>query len=76
MSDSRCECGCCHVPDHGACPTPEIPMPWSGNGRCVYCDHALPCHKRDKNTPTFNTPLGVGFRDKRLQRLHGGIDVG
>lgn len=73
MSDSRCECGCCHVPDHGACPKPEIQ---EGGDRCVYCDHGLPCHKRDKNKPTFNTPLGVGFRDKRLQDAHQGIDVG
>lgn len=62
MTDSlppvnKCECGCCHVPDHGPCPTYEI----GANGRCVYCDHGKACHA-DQSRPYFNTPLGVGRR--------------
>lgn len=34
------QCGCCHVPDYGACDTYEAGL----NGRCVYCDHSLACH--------------------------------
>lgn len=38
----RCDCGCCHDIDYGACPksTYEKGM----NGRCVYCDHGEECH--------------------------------
>lgn len=36
----RCSCGCCHVPDHGACD--EFVQGF--NGRCVYCDHGDACH--------------------------------
>ena len=48
----RCKCGCCHVPDHGACQTFEAGM----NGRCVYCDHGIKCHPGKKKE--HNTPLG------------------
>lgn len=37
----RCSCGCQDVPDRGAC---RLPVQ-GANGRCVYCDHALACHK-------------------------------
>lgn len=37
---SECNCGCCHVPDLGACLKFEV----GGNGRCVYCDHGKECH--------------------------------
>lgn len=37
---SGCECGCCHVPDYGACDEFER----GANGRCVYCDHGESCH--------------------------------
>lgn len=50
----RCECGCCHVPDHGACQSFEK----GANGRCVYCDHGKDCHPG--NPKRFNTPLGIG----------------
>lgn len=53
----RCECGCCHAPDHGPCPTYERGF----NGRCVYCDHGESCHA-DQTRPYFNTPLGAGVR--------------
>ena len=59
-SRSRCVCGCCHIPDNGACPTFEAQQ---GGDRCVYCDHAEPCHERDRERQTFNTPTGVGYRD-------------
>ena len=36
----KCDCGCADVPPHGACSTWER----GRNGRCVYCDHAGPCH--------------------------------
>jgi hypothetical protein len=39
----KCECGCCDVPDHGAC----LRFEQGGNGRCAHCDHAKPCHRRD-----------------------------
>lgn len=61
----KCACGCCHVPDHGACPTYECRY-----ARCFYCDHAEACHERDKHKAAFNTPLGVGFRDPKLAKLH------
>ena len=54
LNKDKCECGCCHVPDHGACQTFEM----GANGRCVYCDHGKDCHPGDPNK--FNTPLGVG----------------
>ncbi len=50
----RCPCGCCHVPDHGACQLFEM----GTNGRCVYCDHGETCHPGDPDR--FNTPLGIG----------------
>jgi hypothetical protein len=53
-----CECGCCHAIDYGACPTFEA----GSNGRCVYCDHAEPCHERDKDRPFYNGPIRVGVR--------------
>jgi len=37
---ARCQCGCCHIPDHGACQTFER----GSNMRCVYCDHGEDCH--------------------------------
>lgn len=40
QSDTKCPCGCCHAPDHGACKTFEM----GGNGRCAYCDHGEGCH--------------------------------
>lgn len=46
-----CDCGCCHYPDLGACPTFEQGM----NGRCVYCDHGEECHPGKGNN--FNRPL-------------------
>jgi hypothetical protein len=58
MSD-RCTCGCCHVPDHGACDTFERGM----NGRCVYCDHGEECHPGSGER--FNLPLTVGVRSVR-----------
>lgn len=61
MSSTKCECGCCHVPDHGACDTFE---PSADPKQCVYCDHSQPCHERDKDKPYFNMPLGVGQRKK------------
>lgn len=56
----ECDCGCCHNPDHGPCPKFERGM----NGRCVYCDHGQDCH-RDQSRQHFNTPLGIGTRNKR-----------
>jgi hypothetical protein len=32
------------VPDNGPC---NLPVK-GGNGRCVYCDHALTCHTSKK----------------------------
>lgn len=55
---NRCNCGCCHVHDNGACPKFEA----GANGRCVYCDHGEACHERDKGNQYFNTPLGYGER--------------
>lgn len=45
MKKIKCKCGCCHVPDNGACPksTYEKGM----NGRCVYCDHGEECHEEE-----------------------------
>lgn len=54
----KCECGCCHLPDYGACDTFEAGV----NGRCVYCDHAETCHERDKVRPMFNGPLHASYR--------------
>ena len=56
--DSKCECGCCHFPDYGACDGFEE----GANGLCVYCDHSEKCHERDKNRPYYNTPLGIRAR--------------
>lgn len=56
--DFKCPCGCCHVPDWGACPQFEQ----GANGLCVYCDHSKPCHERDKDRKTYNGPLEVGIR--------------
>jgi hypothetical protein len=57
----KCECGCCHAEDYGACDTYEQGM----NGRCVYCDHSEACHGRDKERPMFNGPLEPGIREVR-----------
>ncbi len=54
--NERCTCGCCHIPDHGACDTFERGM----NGRCVYCDHGEECHPG--TGPYYNTPLSLGNR--------------
>lgn len=48
----KCECGCAHVPDYGACN--EFTKGF--NGRCVHCDHAEGCHPGDG--PYHNGPLG------------------
>lgn len=73
MADNltKCACGCNYVPDHGACPTFE---PHCGE-LCVYCNHGEACHIRDANKPIYNTPLGIGFRDERLAKIHEGLDV-
>lgn len=73
----RCQCGCCHAPDHGACDDFEE----GANGRCVYCDHGERCHPGKGEH--FNLPLSVGTREtknelteqfeKELSR--GGIEV-
>lgn len=56
----KCPCGCCHVPDYGACPSFESTQaPFE---MCVYCDHKLSCHERDKERPLYNAPLGYGSR--------------
>lgn len=44
IANTRCACGCVDVPDHGPCSTPCK----GANGRCVYCDHALECHKKNR----------------------------
>ena len=71
MSDTprteECECGCCHAVDWGACPEFEAGASIGGrrgetNARCVYCDHAKPCHGRDKGNRYFNGPLRRGER--------------
>jgi hypothetical protein len=54
---NRCDCGCCQVPDYGACDTFER----GGNGRCAYCDHGQSCHPGKGRY--FNLPLGVGERN-------------
>lgn len=54
----KCECGCCHAEDFGACPGFET----GANGRCVYCDHGMSCHERDKENRYFNGPLRIGDR--------------
>jgi hypothetical protein len=56
--ETKCPCGCCHATDYGACPEFEE----GGNGRCVYCDHAEPCHERDKNRRFYNGPIYAGER--------------
>ncbi|KKL80684.1 hypothetical protein LCGC14_2002290 [marine sediment metagenome] len=55
MKDKKaCKCGCCHTPDHGACP---ISIYEEGmNGRCVYCDHGKKCHNEEYPT-SYNNPL-------------------
>lgn len=55
MNDNKaCKCGCCHIPDHGAC---SISMYEKGmNGRCVYCDHGEKCHS-EKFPTSYNLPL-------------------
>jgi len=52
-NQDRCPCGCCHVPDYGACQSFEK----GANGLCVYCDHGEECHPG--NPESYNTPLGV-----------------
>lgn len=37
----KCKCGCCHVPDYGACDKFEASM---DPAMCVYCDHGKDCH--------------------------------
>lgn len=59
----RCTCGCCHVPDHGACDTFERGM----NGRCVYCDHGQGCHPGTGKH--FNLPLATGEREEPWMEL-------
>lgn len=49
---AKCECGCSHAYDDGACDDFEAGM----NGRCVYCDHGEECHPGDG--PFANGPLG------------------
>jgi len=48
---SFCDCGCCHMPDYGACDHFERGF----NGRCVYCDHGEECHPG--TGPWQNGPL-------------------
>lgn len=57
----KCPCGCCHVPDYGACPTFEES---ASPSMCVYCDHGKLCHERDKHNRYFNTPLHTGDRTR------------
>lgn len=63
------------MPDHGACPNYEN-ADWPDGSLCIYCNHGKACHERDKTRPTFNTPTGVGFRDRKLAEMHEGVDVG
>ena len=56
--NDKCECGCIHYPDYGACDLFEP----GENGNCVYCDHGEDCHPGTGKY--FNLPLGRGKRDK------------
>lgn len=55
---TKCACGCCHVPDHGACDKFEA---GAGGTHCVYCDHGPGCHPGKGKY--FNGPLRPGVRE-------------
>ena len=55
----KCPCGCCHVPDDGACDKFEASM---NPKMCVYCDHGKECHPG--KGPMMNGPLHSYDRKK------------
>jgi hypothetical protein len=62
--DGVCACGCCHVPDNGACPKYIAGL----NDRCVVCDHSVVCHRRKGEAPphNWNTPVKVQPNQRHL----------
>jgi hypothetical protein len=59
MTTTKCPCGCCHVPDHGACD--EFEPGGAPGTHCVYCDHGPQCHPGKGKY--FNGPLEPGIRE-------------